>query len=166
MIPRNRPVIGRDLQVFQRENGLTIDDARYLFGLTMNKWCEIANKCGDEPISNTAVALLVRLYDEFPHLIPEQPRLSPVDLYELLQGLDKEYTSKKLELILGRDGSNGTRWLKQGGAAGPMVERLAWHLWHDILRKRSAGLRKWEGIVAREAKARGVKNLWKKGSWS
>lgn len=166
MIPYNRPAIGKDLQVFQRENGLTIDEARYLFGLTMNKWCDFVNKYGDEPISNTAVALLVRLYDEFPELIPEQKKATPAQLYGRILEIDPEYTEKRFSLLLGRESSNGFRWLKREGAASPTVKRIAYHLYHDILRKGSRGLRQWENIVEMEARARGVENFWIAGRWN
>lgn len=37
-----------------------------------------------------------------------------------------------------------------------MVERLEWHLWHDLVRKWSPVLKKWECIVKRVAKARDI----------
>ncbi|CAN0440924.1 unnamed protein product, partial [Ectocarpus sp. 13 AM-2016] len=43
-IPKDRPVLGSDLHALKNALGLTVDDARWVFGISMNRWGDIVQK--------------------------------------------------------------------------------------------------------------------------
>lgn len=170
MIPSSRPVIGRDIEDLRMAYGLSVEDARSLFRMTVVKWSDIVRKGADEPVRDTSLALLVRLIDAQPDLLepPEYP--SPEEMKALFESIyESELEQKKLSVLLGADGSSAHRWLKAGSRQNPSVQILMLFLEKLLLTVRPEGKRdllsQWERMVTNEGQARTGKDVFKTGKW-
>ena len=124
MIPDDRPVLGKDLDVVRQQLGLLASDACWLFGLSMTRWMHIVRRDADLPLNDPTMALLVRFLDANPELsiLPKFPE--PPEMLELLNKVQQVDGKKAFPVMLGSDASAGYRWLQSGGKQGPAVSRL------------------------------------------
>lgn len=160
MIPSNRPVIGHDLEDLREKLALSVTDLCWLFGLSMPNWGKI-KRDGDKPVKDPAVALLARFLDQYPEYCPIPRHPTPQEVADLMPELSR----KTLGIALGREASAGYRWVVQGGRTSPILNRLMLALSQRLGRHHKDAWREWQKMVATEAEARGVENIWKSGSW-
>lgn len=168
-IPKNRPVIGRDLDDLREKLGLSTADACWLFGLSMNAWAAAAKADPDAPVENPSLALLVRFLDQHPEVvvIPKMP--APQEIADLVNEVT-ETPQRALSVLLGNEGTAAYRWLKVGVKAPPTVQRLMFGLKQALLRRPEVAkkielLNDWRATVETEAKARGEANIFGTAKW-
>ena len=155
-----RPIQGSDLERLRRKLKLSIDEARMLFGVSMNKWVELTQGAGArEPIKNATVALLVRYYDKYPEKCPI-PRAPDID--DLLELLEEGEPQKRLGPLLGKEGVSAHRWKSTNKAMSPSVKRLARHMMEEY---EQGNRDEWVAMVEEEARLRGIENVFSSGSW-
>ncbi len=147
-IPMDRPVLGVDLKIIQGLLGLSVDDARWLFGVSLPGWYaytrrqnnvnkhagkreqlfdddtnagENVTKGPDEPV-NESLALLIRFFDVMEKYVYEvgMPRATVHDLSKCMKGV----CLRELSELLGRDQSASHRWFKEDARPHPTVARL------------------------------------------
>lgn len=168
MIPTNRPVLGRDLEDVKLNFGLSTADTCWLLGMSMTKWTQLKNK-PDVPVTDTTLALLIRLLDQHPELpvMPAMPDAS--EMYELLN------TSQKMDLrrfaiLMGSESSAGYRWLNGPSRRPPAMQRLMFYMRMVLMGARSDDRQRivaeWIKTVSEEAQARGVQDIFKAGRWT
>lgn len=157
-IPKDRPVLGSDLHALKNALGLTVDDARWVFGISMNRWGDIVQKNADKPVKNPTIALLVRYFAMFPNKCPVPDRPSAEEVQKATDA-----TLKRLGVLLGKEHVSGFRWIKLDRNMAPSAGRLAIHLNEEA---KKGNLRWWEeNLVEVEARARGVNDIFRSGSW-
>ena len=110
-------------------------DACWTFGLNMPSWSKCTKTHGAEPLSDVALALLVRYLDMFPESCPVVKAIKPADFYFRLarynemQPKEDRISNEILQsfgffgAILGRDQAAGYRWVRQEGGTRPVIDR-------------------------------------------
>lgn len=170
MIPATRPVIGYDLGNLREKLGIAVVDACWLFGMSVPKWTRITSKFGTEPVADAGLALLVRFLDKHPDAFPIPRAPSPDEVFKDINKI-RETDMKELGLMLGREASSGYRWLKTRGHTSAVLNRLL-YLFREMLysgrsnKDRIVGIDEWREMVAVEAQARGVIDIWRTGQWT
>lgn len=169
MIPSNRPVAGKDLVAIKEQFGLSTADAAWLFGISITRWSEIANKGYEQHVTDPTLALLVRLLDQHPELpvVPKAP--SAAEMFAMVNQIVPA-DQKRFSILMGSEASASYRWLKKGGRQPAVLQRLFYFLSLCIL-SRTEGDRirlmdGWATTVADEAKARGVADVFQVGRWT
>lgn len=168
MIPENRPVIGSDLEDIRIMNGMSVADACWLFGMSPTKWTYVAKKGANQPVSST-LALLARALDRDPpiRLLPEMPNATEIS--SLLNGVS-EVDKKRLAIISGNEACGGYRWLVLGTRQPAELQRLFYCLKQRLLMapkgRRVEVLADWFKTVENEARARGITDIFRTGSWT
>lgn len=161
-IPSDRPVLGQDLNLLAARLNRTSAECCALLGISQSTW-SVWKKRGHQPIPSPTVALAIRLYDRFPELAPREP--TPEELLGLLSqvtGQTVPYT--RLAALLGRERTSGYRWTQRGRPSLP-VSRLIGAVQRLLLTRFTTGLHEYEQMIAREAAARGIVDLFQEGSW-
>lgn len=168
MIPKTRPVIGQDIDDLRIARGMSAADAQWAFGMSPSTWTKVVRQGADEPV-NPSIALLVRILDENPDidLIPKMPDVNEmIEFLSEITSLDK----KRLSIMYGNDASAGYRWTQRGEAQPPALRRLGYcmreMLTREAPRKRPKRLETWLDSIEAEARARGVQDVFKTGSWT
>lgn len=161
-IPADRPVLGQDLPLFAARLNRTPAECCALLGISPSSW-SVWKKRGDQPIPSPTVALAIRLYDCFPELAPREP--TPEELLALVsQVTGQAVPQTRLAALLGRERTSGYRWTQRGRPSLP-VSRLIGAVQRLLLTRFTAGLHEYEQMVAQEAAARGIADLFQEGSW-
>lgn len=167
-IPKNRPVLGKDLDAVRQQFGLTSSDALFLFGLSITRWMHVVRRDAELPVIDTSLALLARFIDDHPdiRMMPEFPSASEV--FEAVRA-SSDVHQKHFSIMLGAEASAAYRWLKTSSRQSPSVTRLLWHL-HTALemtpsRKRDLLVQSWIKLVSSEGKARGIDDIFTEGRW-
>jgi len=160
MIPKNRPVIGHDLEDLREKLALSVTDLCWLFGLSMPNWGKL-KRDGENPVKDPAVALLARFLDQHPEFCPIPRHPDPMEIAEMMPDLSR----KTLGIALGREASAGYRWVVQGGRTSPILNRLMLVLSQRYHKSNQSAWQDWQTMVQVEAEARGIDNIWKSGSW-
>lgn len=159
MIPDDRPVLGKDLEVVRQQLGLLSSDMCFLLGVSMTRWMHICRRDADLPLNDPTMALLIRILDAHPELsiLPTFPE--PAEMLELLNKVQQVDGKKAFPVMLGSDASAGYRWLQNGGKQGPAVSRLMLCLKLALQAKapenRGEVLDNWRDVVNKEAVTRG-----------
>jgi hypothetical protein len=170
MIPDDRPVLGKDLDVVRQQLGLLASDACWLFGLSMTRWMHIVRRDADLPLNDPTMALLVRFLDANPELsiLPKFPE--PPEMLELLNKVQQVDGKKAFPVMLGSDASAGYRWLQSGGKQGPAVSRLMLCLKLALQAKapenRAEVIDNWRDVVKKEAITRDSLDVFQTGKWN
>lgn len=166
-----KPITGNDLELFRLTHSLNIGDMCWLLGVTRAKWKELVKgekpspnrkspvKATD-PLKDSGMASLIRIYDENPNLIPIPPRPDMIRIKELMGGDD--IGEREFALIFNREPAASYRWLdpdKATRATSTVTERLA-QIAMRVDNPR-AFLRR---AAEREAKARGA-DPFTNGTW-
>lgn len=168
-IPKDRPVIGRDLEALRQQFALLTSDVCWLLGMSITKWTQVVRQNPDEPVSDPTLALLVRHLSEHPELqlIPRFP--SPKEMFEFLQEVG-EVDAKSFGVMWGAEASAGYRWLRQEPDIVPGVSRLMHYVQLTMQaapeNERAELLARWRRLVDIEAKSRGVDDVFKSKSWT
>ena len=168
-IPKERPVIGKDLDDIRERLDLSTADACWAFGLSMNAWTDVAKSGADQVIENPTLALLARFLDEHPEVvvIPKMP--SAQEVFDLVNGV-METPQRSMSVMLGNEETAAYRWLKVGTRQPPTVQRLLFGIKQALLRRPEVNaklelLNAWRKTVDQEAKARGVDDVFATGQW-
>lgn len=165
-IPDDRPVLGSDLAALCNELGLTITDMRWLFGMAAPDWSETTAALRPRLVKDPARAILARLLDESPELLPIMLNPRTTEIFQKIREIHgPEITRKRFGLAFGRHAGAGYRWIVEGAAPDPSAARLMaiWCL-AMALGKGSIFLHL-EYLAEVEAKARGIVDLRRGGSW-
>lgn len=168
MIPTNRAVLGKDLDEVRKNFGMLVNDACWVFGLSITKWMLIVRQAHDKPVKDTNLALLVRFLDQHHELevIPQYPKAS--EMFEMVNKV-QAYDQKRFSVLFGSEASATYRWLKPGAKITPAVSRLMYYMRMVLLsssvEKRATMMENWRETVEAEARARGVEDIFKTGAW-
>lgn len=118
--PQNRPIIGKDLLDFQQYAQLDLGTIQRIFGIpSQQAWYRITRKQVNEPVSDSCVATLLRLYVANPSLIP----LEELDLGEAARELGM--TTMDLAVLVGRNPLSGREWDKGKPALGTVFRAVS-----------------------------------------
>lgn len=166
-LPDNRPVFGSDLSDLGRRLGYTGADMRWLFGMSGPDWFETIGALRPRIVKDPARAILVRLLDESPELSPIAPKPNPKWIFDTLREIHgPEITKKRFGLAFGRHASAGRRWIEEGAPPDPSAERLM-EIWCWTLAQGKGSIfLHLEYLAETEAKARGIVDLRRGGSWN
>ncbi|WP_137917041.1 hypothetical protein [Hydrogenophaga sp. 2FB] len=181
-IPKNRPVLGKDLDVMCQQYGMNTTDALFVFGLSMTRWMHIVRRDAELPVLDNSLAVLVRFMDTYPdiRILPTFPKVE--DLASTMKA-DADILPRTFSLMMGAEETASYRWLSGRSRQSPSVLRLMWHVHHALtvpmapedgseapegppgLRERKKIIKKLHDLALLEAKARGAKDLIKDGRW-
>lgn len=186
VIPKNRPVLGKDLDTLSQLYGLSTTDALFLFGVSITKWMHAVRRDAELPLADTSLALFVRFLDDHPEIyfMPQFP--SPPEVYERIKSYQKEEDQlppRHFSLIMGAESTASNRWLNGTSGHSPSVSRLLWSL--DEALKRNVGestmvpggagrggktanrelIADFIKTAQLEAQLRGVTDLFSEGRW-
>lgn len=150
----NQPVRGTDVANLMLRHNISADEMCEL--LHLNKAKLNALLSSDKPIKDVSIALLIRVYSEYPHLLP---KFDVLEFYESQTGAEAEKL-RHFGPNFGRESTAGYNWIVKGRpmsaqplALGRLIKRLPEG--YDDLKR----------MAIQEAKYRGV-NPFKTGSWS
>jgi hypothetical protein len=168
MIPKNRPIIGHDLEDIRLAHGISTADACWLFGMSPTKWTHVARQGANNPVV-PALAILVRVLDENPslRLIPKMPDANEI---MAMVGDVTHIDKRRLSVMMGNEASGGYRWITLGARQPPLIQRIFYCL-RQLLMMSPVGSRAdvvndWFRMVEMEAMARGVSDVFRSGSWT
>lgn len=172
-IPPTRPVLWQDLEDIRQRNGLTQGDLCDFFGIPQAKWGEISKNKEEklhEVVKDVTVAILARIYDMHPNLMPQKTDEDLRVFYEFLNSLKPERLSgstkgkdilkRHFAVYLGRNSSAGYAWLDHAKPASPQVHRVI-----QAAKKAPNAFELLEELTEVEARARGV-DPFKNGNWA
>jgi hypothetical protein len=162
-IPRDRPVLGKDLITFQSRLQCSAQDCCCLLGIPSSTWSAWKHR-PDDPIPSVTVALAIRLYDQRPELAVRHP--TPEELRALLEQITgRPFPRTLLSVLLGRERTSGYRWTRRGRPSTRVVALIA-PLIQLLKREGLEALDAYRALVEAEASERGVKDIWTTGIWS
>ena len=162
-IPTNRPVLGRDIDALPKRLQCGIQRCCALLGISYNSWQKIV-KQPDEPVSIISIALAARLLDAFPYLAA--PPYSPEDLLSRLQEKSGHRTSRaEVALMLGRQATSFSHWGNTEVAPAEVVVNLSAYLVEILDELSLDAFEHYRSLVEQEAKARGIEDIWQRGTW-
>jgi hypothetical protein len=167
MIPSNRAVIGKDLDEVRQQHGWQVNDACWVYGLSMTRWMQIVRQAPDSPVKDPTLALLVRFLDSHPDSSPIPRAPSPAEMHDLINSVEKT-KPKSFAAYFGSEPSANHRWLKQGGRPSPAVSRLMYVVQEELLahpQKQADILIAWRETVKIEGAARGNEDVLVSGDW-
>lgn len=165
-IPDNRPVLGCDLVAFRDRHDLSADDMMWLLGMMPPDWFETTGSSRPRLLKDPARSILMRLVDECPELSPLARRPNASWLFQRIRELHgPEVTLKRFSLAFGRTSGAAHRWVNLGARPDPAAARLM-AIW-VIAEARGMGsiFPYLEQLAETEAKARGISDLRRSGSW-
>lgn len=153
VIPDDRPVTGQDIEDVTKGKGMSLLDAQWLFGLHSPRWNELVRRNAEEGVGRGTIALLARLQDVAPEVMPIQRPLSwsafsdkMFDLWDL--------NEKELAVALGVDANAFLRWRDNEGMA-PVTQHLMMAMLELALTDRENGKARYMALVETERQARG-----------
>lgn len=147
-------ITGTDISQFMLRFNLSMDELSELLSIPKAKLPAILSS--REPVKDVAVALLVRVYSEFPHLLP---RFDVLEFFRSLEG-SEDQKLRHLGVIFGRDSSASYRWINKGRPMSGQPMSLG-----RLIKRLPDGADDLKRLAIKEAKSRGV-NPFKTGSWS
>ena len=172
-IPTTRPVIWQDLEDIRQRNGLTQSDLCDFFGIPQARWTDISKNKETmlaDVVKDVTVALLARIYDKHPNLMPQKKDEDLRLFYEYLNKLKperltgstkgKDILKRHFAVYLGRNSSAGYAWLDHNKPASPQVHRVI-----QAVQKDTNAFELLEELTEVEARARGV-DPFKNGNWA
>lgn len=172
-IPLTRPVIWQDLEDIRVRNKLTQGDLHDFFGIPQAKWGRIIKNKGPkltDVVKDVTVAMLARVYDMHPNLMPEKKTEDLRVFYEKLNAMKPERLSgptkgksikkRHFAVYLGNNSSAGYAWLEQARPASEQVQCLI-----KAVKNAENVFELLEEITEVEKRTRGV-DPFKTGSWS
>lgn len=170
MIPRNRPVYGKDLETIKQQLGLLTADACWLFGLSITRWTKIVRQCPEDPVRDPTIAMLVRFLDQHPEcsLIPTFPGVE--EMFEMINEIEPT-DQKRFSVIFASEASAAYRWRQPDGRQSPAVARLMLCMKLALQARdrteQKALLDDWKDALRDEAYARGVeRDVLETGKWA
>lgn len=168
IIPIDRAVIGRDLDVIRQYFGVLVADMSWLVGQSITRWTTVVRKEGDEPVADPALALLMRVFDVAPHLNPIPQFPSAGEMYAYIRELRPQTTAKEFALMFGAEGTAGYRWQRMGQRVGSNSARLMYYVKKllDGSKNPAADLENYIKMVKTEGRVRGVEDLFGAGRWN
>lgn len=166
--PRH-PVTGHEVNVTRKKLELSVPEACWLFGLSMNKWSEAVRQRAKDPVGNVSLALLVRALQANPQMAPLPRKVDPARFLATLCQ-QQPLSQRRFALLLGCEASAGSRWINQQVAPAPVVERLL-SVWQQRLGDDpdgpsvQRGLAEWGTLIKAEMTARGTEDVFSAGRW-
>lgn len=171
-IPKNRPVLGKDLDNVRQALGLTSSDALFLFGLSITRWMHVVRRDAELPVIDTSLAILARFIDDNPEIRMMPEFASADEVFANVSRCSKttEIHQKHFSIMMGAEASAAYRWLKTSSRQSPSVIRLFWHINTALERQTNAKqrdqvIRDWIKMVKVEGKARNVDDIFEVGRW-
>lgn len=150
----NHAVTGLDVYMLMMRHSLSMEELSELLYVPKNKLNALISS--QEPVKDVAVALLVRVYTEYPELIP---KFEILEFFAELQG-SEEQKLRHLAVCFGRDSSAGYRWIHKGRPMSDQPLALG-----RLIKRLPNGIEDLRRLSVREATYRGV-NPYKTGSWT
>jgi len=147
-------ITGTDISAFMLRFNLSMDELSELLSIPKSKLPSLLSS--SEPVKDVAVALLIRAYSEFPHLLP---RFDINEFFQSMTGTD-EHKLRHLSVYFGRDSSASYRWIHKGRPMSDQPLALG-----RLMKRLPDGVEDLKRLSIREAKYRGV-NPYKTGSWT
>ncbi|HRD68301.1 MAG TPA: hypothetical protein PKY50_19395 [Candidatus Competibacter sp.] len=167
------PVTGEQYLMLQQKLSVELGDYQALLGITMKEHYLITLDPA-APLNDPGLCLHLRLLDEYPELVVPDPRVN--DLVEFVKQIKRDYPETDLPmspsanlvgLMLGRRGTAASHW--NTGRARPTRKTMALvrHL-ITLLDERhdpDRVLAHYCALVEREAKSRGVADIFTERRW-
>jgi hypothetical protein len=192
-LPENSSVIGASINEIQDVMELTLNDIQWTMGFYGPRYYEITGKLSNNPLTAVSRAIYIRVlantYNKgirimipaelsTPLLIPQPPTLDmmreKVDSVARSAGLpvedDGHVSDETIALLMGVNANSADRWKKKLSKPNPSIQRLATHLYCDIIGRGAQALKDHLRAATIEAKVRGFDGgfieVMKKQSWS
>lgn len=123
-----RPTTGSDVLDFIDTHGLKRLDACWLLGITPWRFGETIANREQEPLRNASMAILLRLFEQWPEQnpLPEYPK--PRQVYDRAHALEPRLSKRVFGMALGCHPSWASARLDQPDYSSPVVDRLLWLL--------------------------------------
>jgi hypothetical protein len=164
-IPR---ITRRDLEQLRIRHALSVAGACDILGIQRVLWTELVKT--DEPITDAALAALVRLYQQHPEIVPVARKPDMVKLFDTFCTFfehkfpvgarkDNAVMLRAFSTMFGREHAAGYRWIR-GKNPSPIVARLA-----QAIMKTSVPMKALSEVAEAEAKSRGL-SVWDAQGWS
>lgn len=170
MIPTNRPVLGRDIEVLRQKLGYTVEDMCWVIGVAMPGWSRIVKQRPDVPVRDVTIALITRFLDKYYELSFVPKFSNPEEVMNMIKGNDALMRDlggtaplKKMGILVGRDSSAGHRWSQSRRGISPAITRAS--LLIKNLAQNTGSIKDWIDTINIESRARGVEDIWRLGKW-
>lgn len=151
IIPLGRPALGRDLELLRNKLGCSVKHMLAAFGISSrNKWKELTDKKGNDPLQDAGHALLIRFYDRYPQYFPREHGLTIGDVLANLAAHSISVSASRFAVLVGRSKTVGPKW--QDGTQPDPSANAAINI-IDMLCKQN-NLELWLEVVEDEAIAR------------
>jgi len=148
-------ITSTDVHSLMLRFNLSMDELSELLSIPKSKLPTFLSTPG--PVKDVAVALLVRAYSEFPHLLS---RFDIHEFYNSLTEADEQKKLRHLSVYFGRDSSASYRWINKGRPMSDQPLSLG-----RLMKRLPDGADDLRRLSIKEAKLRGV-NPYKTGSWT
>jgi len=163
-IPKDRPVIWRDLEDLRQRFGLNNGTLAEIFGLPTARWNREIRENFDQPVKEVPVAILARIYDQHPDLLPIAAKPDMREVYDFLNsqrdGGGEPIQKRHFSILFGRNSSAGYSWLDQSKPTSAPIDRII-----ASIKKSPAPYKVLQEMAETEARARNV-DPWKTGRWT
>jgi len=176
MIPKDRPVIWQDIEDLRIRWNLTHNALCAFLGILANNWTQIRSKPHglEEVVGEVSLAILVRIYDEYPSLAPNAELPDMRQVYEDMnaqklaefektgEGDGEKIKKRHFSVKFGRNSSAGYAWIEKQVIPRAVIARIV-----DIFTTHKGQINA-DKVLTRlsklEAKVRGV-DPYKTGQW-
>ncbi|HYW76990.1 MAG TPA: hypothetical protein VFA48_10230 [Gammaproteobacteria bacterium] len=119
---------GADVLDFIDAHGLKRLDACWLLGITPWRFGETIVKREQMPLRNASMAILLRLFEQWPEHNPLPTYPKPRAVYDRVQKLDPGVSKRVFGMALGCHPSWASARLDQADYSSPVIDRLLWLL--------------------------------------
>lgn len=173
LVTGDGPVTGAQFLNLQRKLGLELADFQALLGVSVKEHYLIA-AAPDQPLADPGLALHVRLLDEYPELVDPEPAIE--DLVRAVKRVKRDYpetalpmpaTAGAVALMLGRRHATASTWSAGQVTPARKIMLLVRHLL-ALLDERDDPdrvLARYGELMAKEAAARGVEDIFESRRW-
>jgi hypothetical protein len=118
-----QPITGADVLDYIDTLGLKRLDACWLLGITPCRFGAIINQREQKPLKNASMAILLRLFEQWPEQNPLPSYPSPRQVFERVRALDARVSERVFGMALGCHPSWASASLDQSDSS-PVVGRL------------------------------------------
>ncbi len=163
-----KPITGNDLLSLREKLGLTAMEFQFVLGISGFAFAKLVKEDQrDKPLYDPSIALMARWLNKYPEdaAVPIAPSFN--EFFDTLNRMiGGSLTLKEVAIAFGKQPSAGHRWSVSHGAPIGTLNRILTILFPKI-RRLGPGVfvDDWRDLVEIEAKARGIKHIWRHGIW-
>lgn len=168
------PITGEHYVRLQQKLQLDLGDYQALMGITVKEHYLMTLDLS-QPISDPGLCLHIRLLDEYPELLAPGPDV--IELTQTIKRIKRDYpemtlpipaSSNLVGLMLGRNARTATTWNQGRAVPARKILSLVHHL-QRLFETRDdpdRALQRYCELIDREARARGVDDIFTRRLWS